>query len=463
VRGHLRNLRPRLRWHERHGNLRRGVWLLRAILPGNGLGRKTPNPMDQSSLPPAQSLQTRCCIVGGGPAGMILGYLLARAGIDVIVLEKHEDFLRDFRGDTVHPSTLQIMYELGLLDAFLKRPHQELRELSGIIGGVPVKLADFSHVPAQCKFIALMPQWDFLDFLASQAKLYPNFRLIMQAQVGDLLIEGGIVRGVTAKTPNGTLKVNADLIVGADGRHSVVREKAALRRDDYGVPIDVLWMRLSKRPDDSISTLGRIAAGAILVTLDRGDYWQCAFVISKGGADDLHELGLNALRDAIARVAPEFKDRVAELTDWNQVKLLTVTVDRLRDWCRPGLLCIGDCAHAMSPIGGVGINLAVQDAVAAANILWAALKKGAPRIELLRQVQKRRALPTHLTQKLQMLVQDRVMTRVLNLKREPKPPLAVKLLNRFVFLRRIPARVVGIGFRPEHVHVPECSPAQVKM
>jgi 2-polyprenyl-6-methoxyphenol hydroxylase-like FAD-dependent oxidoreductase len=392
---------------------------------------------------------------------MMLGYLLARGGIDVTVLEKHKDFLRDFRGDTVHPSTLQIMHELGLLGAFLKRSHQELRELSGIIGGVPVKLADFSHVPGQCKFVALMPQWDFLDFLAGEAKRFPNFCLIMRAQVSDLLIESGIVRGVTAQTPEGTLTVNADLVVGADGRHSIVREKAALPRDDYGVPIDVLWMRLSKKAEDSTSALGRIAAGAILVTLDRGDYWQCAFVISKGGADSLHQHGLDALRGAIARVAPEFKDRVGELTDWNQVKLLTVTVDRLREWCRPGLLCIGDCAHAMSPIGGVGINLAVQDAVAAANILWEPLKIGMPSIQQLQRVQKRRALPTYLTQKMQMLVQDRVMKRVLNLKHEPRPPLAVRLLDRFAFLRRIPARLVGIGFRPEHVHVPECSPAKV--
>jgi 2-polyprenyl-6-methoxyphenol hydroxylase-like FAD-dependent oxidoreductase len=394
--------------------------------------------------------------VGGGPAGMVLGFLLARAGVDVTVLEKHADFLRDFRGDTVHPSTLEIIYELGLLDEFLKRPHQELKELSGVIGGVPVRLADFSHVPSHCKFIALMPQWDFLDFLATRARRYPNFHLLMEAEVTALLTEENRIAGVQANTPGGSVLVEADLVVGADGRHSIVREQVRLPRKDFGVPIDVFWMRLSKKISDSATTLGRIAAGAIFVTLDRGDYWQCAFVIPKGSAEAARQAGLESFRGLIVRVAPEFSDRVAELTDWDQIKLLTVTVDRLEKWCRPGLLCIGDCAHAMSPIGGVGINLAVQDAVAAANILVAPLRKGVPSLADLEKIQKRRGLPTYLTQKLQMIVQDRVMTRVLALKQEPKPPFAVKLLNRFALLRRIPARLVGIGFRPEHVHTPEC-------
>ena len=332
------------------------------------------------SLAPApgiESQRTCCCIAGGGPAGMVLGFLLARAGVDVIVLEKHADFLRDFRGDTVHPSTLEIIYELGLLDEFLKRPHQELKELSGMIGGVPVRLADFSRVPAHCKFIALMPQWDFLDFLAAHARRYPNFRLLMEAEVTGLLTEGERIIGVRANTPHGPLSVEADLVVGADGRHSIVREQAHLPRKEFGVPIDVFWMRLSKKPSDPSTTLGRIAAGAIFVTLDRGDYWQCAFVIPKGSAEAARQAGLESFRKLIVHVAPEFADRVAELTDWDQIKLLTVTVDRLEKWCRPGLLCIGDCAHAMSPIGGVGINLAVQDAVAAANILAGPLLNGA--------------------------------------------------------------------------------------
>ena len=400
-------------------------------------------------------MTARCCIAGGGPAGMMLGYLLARAGVDVTVLEKHKDFLRDFRGDTVHPSTLEIIHELGLLDEFLKRPHQELKELSGMIGGVPVRLADFSHVPAHCKFIALMPQWDFLDFLAAHARAYPNFHLLMEAEVTGLLTQGERIIGVGANTPRGPLTVKADLVVGADGRHSIIREQARLPRKEFGVPIDVFWMRLSKKPSDSSTTLGRIAAGAIFVTLDRGDYWQCAFVIPKGSAEAARQAGLESFRKLIVHVAPEFAGRLAELTDWDQIKLLTVAVDRLEEWCRPGLLCIGDCAHAMTPIGGVAINLAVQDAVAAANILAAPLLNGVLSLRDLQKVQKRRELPTRLTQKLQMIVQDRVMTRVLALKRNPKPPFFVKLLNRFAVLRRIPARLVGIGFRPEHVRTPE--------
>ena len=398
-----------------------------------------------------ETIRTRCCIAGGGPAGMMLGLLLARAGVDVVVLEKHADFLRDFRGDTVHPSTLEVMYELGLLEEFLKRPHQELRELSGVIGGIPVKLADFSHVPGHCKFIALMPQWDFLDFLSGAAKRYPNFHLLMQAEVTDLIFDGDVVTGVRARTPDGSLTVHADLVVGADGRDSTVRDKAALARAEYGVPIDVFWMRLPKEPHDSSTTLGRIAAGVIFVTLDRGDYWQCAFVIPKGGADALRRAGLSELRKLIARVAPEFADRTAALTDWDQVKLLTVTIDRLREWARPGLVCIGDCAHAMSPIGGVGINLAIQDAVATSNILGPILRQRAPTLAELQRVQRRRELPTRLIQNLQIAIQNNVMARVLNLKSDPKPPFAVKLLNRCPYLRRIPAWLIGVGFRPEHV------------
>jgi len=389
---------------------------------------------------------------------MVFGFLLARAGVDVVVLEKHKDFLRDFRGDTVHPSTLEVMRELGLLEEFLKRPHQELREFTGMIGGVPVRIADLSHVPAHCKFVALMPQWDFLDFLAEHAKRYANFHLLMEAEVVDLLTKDERTVGVSVKTPNGPLRIEADLVAGADGRHSTVREKARLPRDEFGVPIDVLWMRLSKRPDDPNTTLGRIGAGAIFVTLDRGDYWQCAFVIEKGGAETLRQAGLQAFRDLIVRIAPVFADRVAELKDWEQIKLLTVIVDRLRQWYREGLLCIGDSAHAMSPIGGVGINLAVQDAVAAANILAEPLRNRTLRLDDLKKVQKRREWPTRMTQGLQMIMQDQVMTRVLQLKREPKPPLAVKLLDRFAFLRRIPARFIAVGFRPEHVRTSEQPP-----
>ena len=399
-------------------------------------------------------MHTQLAIVGGGPAGMMHGLLMARAGIDVVVLEKHGDFLRDFRGDTVHPSTLQVIHELGLLQDFLKRPHQELKEMSGVIGGVPVKLADFQKVRTQCRFIAMMPQWEFLDFLSTHARRYPNFRLLMEAEGIDLIVEGGRIAGVIADTQQGRLELKADLVVGCDGRHSLVREKAGLPLIEFGVPIDVLWMKLSKSPADSPTTLGRIAAGLIFVTLDRGDYWQCALVIAKGGAEALRAQGLEAFRQSIVRVAPPFADRVHELQDWDQIKLLTVKVNRLREWCCEGLLCIGDAAHAMSPIGGIGINLAIQDAVAAANILAPAFARGVPSLDDLKRVQQRREFPTKVTQNFQMAVQNNIMTRMLTTKENPKPPLPVRLLNRFPFLRSLPARFIGIGVRPEHVRSP---------
>jgi len=402
----------------------------------------------------SQTNRTQLVIVGGGPAGMMLGLLMVRAGVHVVVLEKHGDFLRDFRGDTVHPSTLEVMYELGLLEDFLKRPHSELREMSGYIGGVGVTIADFSRVPTHCKFIALMPQWDFLDFLAGHAKRYPNFHLMMETEATSLIEDGGRIAGVIAESQEGRLELRADLVVACDGRNSLMRDQARLPLIEFGVPIDVLWMKLSKDKSDSPTTLGRMAAGLIFVTLDRGDYWQCALVISKGGAERLRSEGLDAFRQAIVKVAPPFANRVGEITDWDQVKLLTVKVNRLREWCKPGLLCIGDAAHAMSPIGGIGINLAIQDAVATANILAPVIARGAPSLDDLKRVQQRREFPTKATQRLQTIMQDRVMTRVLALKRDPKPPLPVKLLNRFRFLRQIPARLVGLGFRPEHVHSP---------
>ena len=401
-----------------------------------------------------ETIATRCAIAGGGPAGMMLGFLLARAGVDVVVLEKHADFLRDFRGDTIHPSTLEVMHELGLLDAFLKLPHQKVREIGGIVGDEKIIFADFTHLPTRCGFIAFLPQWDFLEFLADQARRYPNFQLRMQAEVDDLLWDRDKVVGLKAKLPDGTLEVKADLVVGADGRHSAVRRLAGLEIEDFGAPMDVLWMRLSKRPGDGSQTLGRIQAGRFFVMLDRGDYWQCAYVIPKGGFEALRAQGVETFRKDLVALNPALSDRVGEIASWDDVKLLTVRVDRLKRWYRKGLICIGDAAHAMSPVGGVGINLAIQDAVAAANILWEPLRSGAVSEEVLAQVQKRRQWPTEMTQALQLTVQKRIISNVLSMTETPRPPFVLSLFNRFPLLRRIPARLIGMGFRPEHVHSP---------
>jgi 2-polyprenyl-6-methoxyphenol hydroxylase-like FAD-dependent oxidoreductase len=395
--------------------------------------------------------KTGCCIVGGGPAGMMLGVLLARAGIEVIVLEKHGDFLRDFRGDTVHPSTLEILHQLGWLAAFLERPHQELRELAGRIGDDTVTVADFSHLPTACRFIALMPQWDFLDFLAGRGRQYPTFHLQMQAEAVDLVDERDIIAGVKVATPDGPLEIRAGLTIAADGRHSLVRERAGLTVDAFGVPIDVLWMRLSRRADDPQQALGNLRGGHVLVMIDRGDYWQCAFVIAKNGYDELRREGIQSFRETIASIVPFLRQRVDEIRDWDQVKLLTVAIDRLRQWYRPGLLCIGDAAHAMSPIGGVGINLAIQDAVAAANMLAEPLAHGTVPVATLEAVQHRRAFPTRATQRIQIIIQDRVIGRTLRNGAPASLPLIARLLQDHPVLRRLPARMLGLGFRPEHV------------
>jgi 2-polyprenyl-6-methoxyphenol hydroxylase-like FAD-dependent oxidoreductase len=382
---------------------------------------------------------------------MMLGFLLARAGVDVVVLEKHADFLRDFRGDTIHPSTLELMHELGILEDFLKQPHQEVRQLGGQVGNKFVTMADFSHLPTRCKFIALMPQWDFLDFLSQHARRYSSFQLMMQAEVIDLLKEEGRIVGVRTNTPDGPLDLRADLIVGADGRHSIVREKAELPVDEFGAPMDVLWFRVSRRPDDGEQTLGRIIGGKMMVMLNRDDYWQCAYLIRKGELDRIKQAGLASFRSDIVSVAPFLRDRMNELESWDAIKLLTVKVDRLRQWYRPGLLCIGDAAHAMSPIGGVGINLAIQDAVAAANILGAPLARGTVSIADLQRVQRRRELPARITQGVQVFIQDRLIRRILGTNEQIPLPWPLKLLRRWPFLRRIPARLIGIGFRPERI------------
>jgi 2-polyprenyl-6-methoxyphenol hydroxylase-like FAD-dependent oxidoreductase len=396
-------------------------------------------------------LTTRCCIAGGGPAGMMLGFLLARAGVDVVVLEKHADFLRDFRGDTVHPSTMQVMHELGLLDKFLARPHSEVRTLGVQIGDQFIEVADFTRLPTRAKFIALMPQWEFLDFIADEAKRYPTFRLLMSTDATGLKREGDRMVGVNAQGPDGNLEINAHLTIAADGRHSTIRDAAGFEVVDRGAPMDVLWLRLSKSASDPGQTFGHVDAGRIFIMLDRGDYWQCAYVIPKGGIDEVHARGLDAFCADVVQLAPFLHDRVHELASWDDVKLLTVAVNRLNTWFRPGLLCIGDAAHAMSPIGGIGINLAIQDAVAAANILVPRLRESGAALNDLRAVQRRRELPTRLTQGMQVLIQKRIISNVLRGTTTPQPPLAVRMLGRYPILRRLPARIVGMGFRPEHI------------
>jgi 2-polyprenyl-6-methoxyphenol hydroxylase-like FAD-dependent oxidoreductase len=399
------------------------------------------------------TLNTTCCIAGGGPAGVMLGYLLARAGVPVVVLDKHADFFRDFRGDTIHPSTLQVMSELGLLDAFLKIPHQKMERIGGEIGGKRFVFADFSHLPTACQYIAFMPQWDFLDFLTQEGRKFPTFDLRMGADANALIEEGGRVVGLRAAGPQGPLEIYADLVVGADGRHSTIRDRAGFVPEEKSTPIDVLWLRLSRRQDDDRNnTLGQIERGRILVKLDRGDYWQCAYVIPKDSFEALRQRGIGLFRADIAGMATVFADRVGEIKSWDDVKLLTVVVDRLPRWYRPGVLCIGDAAHAMSPIAGVGINLAIQDAVATANILAASLKNKSLSLEDLAAVQARREFPTRATQRMQVLVQNRVMKAVLFGPPKPlNPPWVLNLFNMFPVLRRIPARIVGMGFRPEHV------------
>jgi 2-polyprenyl-6-methoxyphenol hydroxylase-like FAD-dependent oxidoreductase len=402
------------------------------------------------------TVQTTCCIAGGGPAGMVLGFLLARAGVDLQVLEKHADFLRDFRGDTIHPSTFELMYELGILDDLLRRPHQQLTEIGAAIENTTVMVADFSHLPTHCKFVGLMPQWDFLNFVAEKARAYPEFHLRMESEVTGLTLENGRVAGIRATTKEGGLEVRADLVVGADGRHSLVRKRAGFEVIDLGAPIDVLWMRIRREKSDPGQTLGRFHAGKILVTLDRGDYWQCAYVIAKGAFDEIKQKGLPAFREDLETIAPFLRGRTTELKDWNDIKLLSVSVDRLRQWSRTGLLCIGDSAHAMSPIGGVGINLAIQDAVAAANALAQPLLEHAPLDEPCRIIQERREFPTKITQGAQVFAHKHFIGPALSHKEPVRQlPFPLRLLQQFPALRRIPARLVGLGVRPEHIHTPD--------
>jgi len=393
-------------------------------------------------------------ICGGGPAGMMCGYLLARAGVPVTVLEKHKDFLRDFRGDTIHPSTLEVLRELGILEPFLARPHQEVRYAEGELGDTRVRLADFTHLPTHCKFVAFMPQWDFLDFLAEQARALPAFTLRMETEALRVVRDADRVTGVEVRSAStsasGEERLPARLVIAADGRESVLRDSMGLAVEDLGAPMDVLWFRLRIRAGEAPAVLGRIAQGAVLVRLFRGDYWQCALIIRKGTFDTVQREGLDAFRKRVAFLA--HRDNADEIESWDDVRLLTVKVDRLREWAAPGILFIGDAAHAMSPIGGVGINLAIQDAVATANLLSGPLRLRAPTLDELRRVQRRRAFPTRATQALQLFIQDRAIDPLLaSGSAPPGVPWIVRLAQRLPVLQRIPALVIGVGFRPEHV------------
>ena len=397
-----------------------------------------------------QTLETTCCVVGGGPAGVMLGYLLARAGVAVTVLEKHKNFNRDFRGDTVHPSTLDVMYELGLLDDFLKVPHQKLESAGGVYGDFQFTAADFRTVPTHCKFVALMPQWDLLDFLTEKAKQFPGFTLRMEHEGVDLITGNGRVRGVVVHSPEGPVDVLADLVVGCDGRHSRIREAAGFEVQEFGVPIDVLWFRIPRLGNDPEQIFGNINYGKMLILIPRGDYFQAGLIIRKGSFAEIQQRGLEAFREDIRRIAPYLGDRVNELHDWDQIKLLSVQINRLRRWHRPGLLCIGDAAHAMSPAGGVGINLAVQDAVATANLLAEPLRQGRVTEALLARVQQRREFPARVIQFLQFNAHQAFETVF----RNPGPahaPWQMKAVLGIPGFQRVTARVIGVGIRPEHI------------
>ncbi|MET0723948.1 MAG: FAD-dependent oxidoreductase [Tardiphaga sp.] len=400
-------------------------------------------------------MNVRCCIVGGGPAGMMLGYLLGRAGVDVVVLEKHADFFRDFRGDTVHPSTLQVMDELGLIEGFLKLPHQRLQKMEGMFGGESVRIADLSRLHVKYPFIAFMPQWDFLNFLRESGKQFASLKVMMSTEAIDLIHDGDRIAGVRAKTPDGVIDIDADLTVACDGRHSLVRERAGLEVEEIGAPMDVLWFRAGKRGDENENVFARVDPGSMMVTFDRGDYWQCAYVIAKGQYDAVKARGLPALLDDVARMAPILKSGLADVKSWDDVKLLTVAINRLKRWTRPGLLCIGDAAHAMSPIGGVGVNLAVQDAVATANQLASKLQNGCPPEDELDAVRRRREFPVRMTQRMQVVAQNNIVSAALKPGNQPlKVPLVMRLITAVPWLQGITARFVGLGVRPEHVQSP---------
>jgi 2-polyprenyl-6-methoxyphenol hydroxylase-like FAD-dependent oxidoreductase len=402
-----------------------------------------------------RTINTRCCIVGGGPAGMMLGYLLGRAGIDTVVLEKHADFFRDFRGDTVHPSTLQVMDELGLIEGFLRLPHQRLQKMDGKFGGSSIRIADLSRLKVNYPFIAFMPQWDFLNFLRESGKRFASLKVVMDADATDLIWFGDRVVGVKSDMPDGPVEIRADLTVGCDGRHSTVRQPAGLEVEEIGAPMDVLWFRSPKRAGENESVFARVDPGKMMVTFDRGDYWQCAYVIAKGQYDAVRARGLDAFRDDVIGMAPILKSGISDVKTWDDVKLLTVAINRLKRWSRPGLLCIGDAAHAMSPVGGVGVNLAVQDAVATANLLAAKLAIGCPSETELDAVRRRREFPVRMTQAMQVAVQNNIVSIALKPGDAPlKAPLFARVINALPWLQGVTARFIALGVRPEHVQSP---------
>ena len=406
-----------------------------------------------SDRQPNRMKKVRCCIVGGGPAGMMLGYLLGRAGIEVVVLEKHADFFRDFRGDTVHPSTLEVMDELGLIDGFLKLPHQRLQKMDGLFGGTPVRIADLSRLHTKYPFIAFMPQWDFLNFLREAGRRFTSLEVMMNTEAVDLVRRGETIAGVRAKTPDGIVDIEADLTIACDGRHSTLRERAGLSVEEIGAPMDVLWFRAGRKPDETENVFARVEPGKMMITFDRGDYWQCAYVIAKGQYEAMKARGLQALLDDVVRMAPILKGGIADVTSFDDVKLLTVAINRMARWTRPGLLCIGDAAHAMSPVGGVGVNLAVQDAVATANLLADKLQHGCPSESDLDAVRRRREFPVKMTQRMQVIVQNKIISGALQGNDRPlQVPLIVRLITALPWLQGIPARLLALGVRPEHVH-----------
>ncbi len=401
-------------------------------------------------MPTEKFEETTCCVAGGGPAGMMLGYLLARAGVRVTVLEKHKDFFRDFRGDTVHPSTLELMHELGLLEDCLKVPHQKLTSIGGVFGDFPFQAANFRYAPTHCKYVALMPQWDFLDFISEQAKKLPAFQLRMQHEVVGLRRDNGRVTGVEAQAPGGNVQIRADLVVGCDGRHSTTRQAADLEVQEFGVPIDVLWFRIRRNTNDPEQLFGNFNYGKVLILINRDDYFQAGFIIKKGSFEELQRRGMDAFRDSLLQIAPYLGHRVNELQDWEQIKLLSVQINRLKRWHRPGLLCIGDAAHAMSPAGGVGINLAIQDAVAAANLLASPLRERRVTEALLALVQRRRLFPTRVTQRLQVNA-HKGMQYVFKNTGPLEAPWQLKIALRVPGLQSAVGYLVGVGVRPEHI------------